>query len=119
METGLLIRYGKLVPGREAQAIALFNEAVQFFQGKLAKQELTFFEPFFMFTGDLEEEIGFFIMKGPAPEIFRMMEEEPYRTLMMKGSVLVEHMRADVLTVGEGIAQQLERSLKVNTELGI
>lgn len=30
MEIGLLIRYGKLVPGREAQAIELFREAGQY-----------------------------------------------------------------------------------------
>jgi hypothetical protein len=38
---------------------------------------------------------------------------------MQKGLMLVEHLRADILTVGEGITLQLERAAKVRAELGI
>jgi len=119
MEVGLMIRYGKLVPGREAQAIELFGEALSYFKGKLEAGAITFFEPFFMSTSDFEEETGFFLLKGPAPAMFAMMEEEPYLRMMEKGSLLVEHLRRDLLTVGEGITAQLERSGKVRAELGI
>ncbi len=119
MEIGLLIRYGKLVPGRERQAIELFEEGMKYFSEKLSKQVITFFEPFFMFTSDLEEETGFFLVKGPAPEVFKIMEDEEYLRLMQKGFLLVEHLRADLLTVGEGITHQLERVGKVRAELGI
>ena len=119
MEIGLLIRYGRLVPGREMQAIELFGEARAYFQDKLEVGELTHFEPYFFMTSDLEEELGFFVMKGPAPAIFALMEDERYRTLMQKAMALVEHLHTDFLTVGEGIAAQVERSMKVNAELGI
>jgi hypothetical protein len=119
MEIGLLIRYGKLVPGREHQAIDLFNESMRYFQEKVSAGALTYFEPFFLGTSDLEEELGFFIVKGPAPEIFKLMEEEQYLVFMQKAMVLVEHLRTDLLSVGERIAQQVERALKVNAELGI
>lgn len=119
MDVGLMIRYGKLVPGRESQAIELFEEALAYFNGKVEAGAITFFEPFFMKTSDFEEETGFFLLKGPAPAMFAMMEEEPYFRLMEKGILLVEHLRADILTVGEGITLQLERSAKVRAELGI
>lgn len=119
MEIGLLIRYGRLVTGREHQAMDLFQESMAYFGEKIAKGELTFFEPFFMATSDLEEELGFFIAKGPAPAMFAILEEEAYRTLMQKAVMLVEHVRADLLTVGEGIAAQFERSLKIQAELGV
>jgi hypothetical protein len=119
MEIGLLIRYGKLVPGREAQAIELFEESTKYFLERLSKKEITYFEPFFLMTSDLEEETGFFVLKGPAPEVFRLMEDEKYRWLMQKAMVLVEHLRADLLTVGEGIPEQLGRASKVLVELGI
>jgi hypothetical protein len=119
MEVGLLIRYGKLVPGREEQAIALFAEASQYYAGKVEEGVLSSFEPFFLKTSDLEEETGFFILKGQAPEIFKLMEEERYQSLMTKGGLLVQHLRADLLTVGEGIYDQLERSGKIRAELGI
>jgi len=119
MEIGLLIRYGKLVPGREQQAIALFQESMTFFQDKLASGEITAFEPFFFMTSDLDQELGFFVVKGPAPAMFALMENEAYRTLMQKGMALVEHLHSDLLTVGEGIAAQVERSMKIHAELAL
>jgi hypothetical protein len=119
MEIGLLVRYGKLVPGREEQGIELFEETMRYCSSKLADGTLTYFEPFFLATSDLGEESGFFIMRGPAPSIFGLMEEEEYHRLMQKGAMLCEHMRADLLTVGEGIQVELERIAKVRAELGI
>ncbi len=119
MDVGLIIRYGKLVPGRERQAVELFDEATTYFREKVDKKAITYFEPFFLFTSDLDEETGFFVLKGPAPEIFKLMEDETYLRLMQKGYVLVEHLRADLLTVGDGIREQIERGMKVRAELGI
>ena len=119
MEVGLFLRFGKLVPGREEKAIELFTEAVEYFGAKVKKGILTYFEPFFLRTADLEEETGFMIMRGPAPEVFKMIEEEPFLKLVEKGYFLVEHLTWHLLTVGEGITQQLERSGKVRAELGI
>ncbi len=119
MEIGLLIRYGKIVPGRETQAIELFEETRRYYEEKVTKRVLTYFEPFFFMTSDVEAETGFFVVKGPAPEIFKLMEEEHYRWLLQKAALLVEHLRVDMLTVGEGIPEQLERFAKVRVELGI
>ena len=119
MELGVLIRYGKLVPGREAQAIELFTEATEYFTKKVKENVLTYFEPYLFMTSDQEEETGFMVMKGPAPEIFRLMEEEKYLWLGEKARILVEHFAVDLLTVGEEIPRQLERASKVRVELGI
>jgi hypothetical protein len=119
MDVGLLIRYGKLIPGREVPALELFEETTAYFRKKVEEGTITFFEPFFMATGDFETEIGFFVLKGPAPEIFKLETEEEYLHLMQKGLMLVEHLRADVLTVGEGIPLQLERAAKVRAELAL
>jgi len=119
VEIGLLIRYGKLVPGREKEAIDLFAETAKFYEGKMKEKVLTYFEPFFLRTSDIEEELGFFIMKGPAPEVFKLMEDEKYLWLLMKAQYVVEHLKTDILTVGEGIQEQIERASKVRVELGI
>lgn len=119
MEIGLLIRYGKLVPGRETEALALFAEGEAYFRDKLSRGEITYYEPFFLATSDLEEDLGFHVIKGPAPEIFRIMEDEAYRVLLTKMHLVVEHPRVDMLTVGEGIAQQVDRFSKVRADLGV
>ena len=76
MDVGLIIRYGAIVPGRETQAIELFDEATKYYEEKVAQKVPTHFEPFFFMTSDYQEETGFFILKGPAPEVFKLMEEE-------------------------------------------
>lgn len=119
MEVGLIIRYGKFVPGRETQAIELFEETTKYFQEKVDKKVITYFEPFFLFTSDIGQETGFFIVKGPAPEIFKLAEEEKYLWLMQKAYMLVDHLHVDYLTVGERIPQQLERFAKVRVDLGV
>jgi len=39
--------------------------------------------------------------------------------LMPKSMALVEHLHSDFLVVGEGIASQVERAMKVNAELAL
>ncbi|HEX9376873.1 MAG TPA: hypothetical protein VGB19_11630 [Actinomycetota bacterium] len=119
MEIGLLIRYGKLVPGREQLAIDLFGDAIVYWGAKAAAGDVTYFEPFFFQTNDREEETGFFVVKGPMASIFKVMEEDDYLALTEKAYYVVEHFKVDLLTVGDGITEQLERSAKVRAELGI
>jgi hypothetical protein len=117
VDVGLMIRYGRLVPGREAAAMELFDETVGFFQDRLARGELSFFEPFFLMTSDLDQEQGFFLVKGAAPAIFAMMEEEAYLEIMTRASLLVEHLHQDLLRVGEGIQVMMEESAKAQSKL--
>jgi hypothetical protein len=70
----------------EVQAIELVAESSAYFAGKVSEKVLTSFEPFFLATSDLEEESGFFILKGSAPEVFKLMEEERYRPLASAGA---------------------------------
>lgn len=119
MEVGLLVRFGKVVPGREEKALDLFTEATEYCGRLLSGGKITFFEPFFLQTSDLEEETGFILVKGPAPEIFKIIEEEEFQTLAGKAYYLVDHFRWDLITVGEGITYMLERAAKVRSELGI
>jgi hypothetical protein len=119
VETGVLYRWGKLVPGREQLGVDLFMEVSEYFAKKLEKGVLTYFEPFFFQTSDLEAEAGFFIIKGPLPEIFGLMEDEKYLALVTKAAFVVDHFQIDYLTVGERIPVAIERSAKIRAELGI
>lgn len=119
MEIGLLIRYGKIVPGREEHGIELFEEFMRFCSARLADGTLTHFEPFFLATSDREEETGFFLLRGPAPSIFALMEDEEYQRLQLKGSLLLEHLRTDMMQVGDTIPLSMERFAKVRAELGV
>src|ERR1700693_4614017 len=78
MGVGLIVKWGKLVPGREEQAISLFTEVTEFFGEYLRKGVIGYFEPFFYLTSDRDEDTGFFILKGAQEAIFKLMEDEKY-----------------------------------------
>lgn len=119
MDIGLFIRWGQILPGREDQALALFDEAVTYYLGLLEKGSISSFEPCLFTMADLEEEQGFFLVKGPVAAIFSLMDSDDYKTFMTKANLVVHHLRANMLTVGEGVAHQIERYRAVRAELHI
>ncbi len=119
MDTGLLIRWGQILPGREDSAIALFDESVNYFLSLLENGKITSFEPFLFTMADLEEEQGFFLVKGPVPDIFALMDSDEYKTFMTKANLLLHHLRVNMVSVGDGVTQQLERYAKARADLHI
>jgi hypothetical protein len=114
METGILIRWGMPRQGREKEALALFKKSSDFYHRLVKDGKLSFFEPFMLASGDAEVESGFFILKGEVTQVFQLLEDQDFRDLMARGSVLTEHYRFDMLAVGESIRRALgeyERAL--------
>ncbi|HZD68278.1 MAG TPA: hypothetical protein VFA45_04945 [Actinomycetes bacterium] len=116
MEIGLIVKYGKLVPGRELQAFELFAESRRFFDEQLKLGFITYYEPFFYVSGDFEAEAGFWIIKGDREKLWKLVEGETYRWLLTKATFVLDHLEVEWLTAGEGIAEQLERSSKAAAE---
>jgi hypothetical protein len=116
MEVGLIIKFGKLVPGREEQGIELFAEVKPLFQQWYDKGVITYYEPFFYGSGDLETRVGFWIVKGERTELWQMIEEEKFLWLMAKAQFVVDHLEVDWLTVGSGIDELVERGAKLAAE---
>ena len=116
MEIGLIVKFGKLVPDREAQAIELWTEAKLFFEERYKEGKISYYEPFFYGTGDLETQVGFWIVKGDRDYLWKMVEDERFRWLMAKAQFVVDHLEVDWLTVGTAIEQQLERGAKLAAE---
>lgn len=107
METGILIRWGAPRPGRERESLDLFHRSVEYYRGLVEAGKLTYFEPFLLGSGDSEVETGFFILKGEVTQVFGLLDDQELRDLMAQGSVLVEHYRLEMLTVGDGIQRWL------------
>jgi hypothetical protein len=119
METGLLVRWGQVIPGREEQALALFDESVAYYERLREAGKLTSYEPFMYNTSDFESETGFFILKGPVAEIFAIMDSDEYKNLVTKGTLLLHHLSINLLTVGDGVIGQVDRFNKARTELHV
>jgi len=103
------ISWGKVRYGKEKEALALFADAVTYYGKKMADGKVTFFEPYLLSTADQTIEVGFFVVKAPVPEIFAILEEDDFKVLNTKAYLLLDHFKVDLLTVGEGLEQQLKR----------
>ena len=97
----------------EKDAIDLFSDTMTYYGKKIADGKLTYFEPFFVNTGDLTEFSGFMIGKGPLPEIFKVVEEDYFKELNTRAYRFLDHFSWNLLTVGEGIEKQLSLYKKV------
>lgn len=107
MEVGMLTRWGSPKAGREKESLENYHKAVAFGRRMVEEGKASYFEPFFFSSGDNELESGFFLTKGPVSEVFAVLDSEEYRDLMARASLLSEHVRVDMLTVGEGIDRRL------------
>jgi hypothetical protein len=116
MQVGLILKWGKLVPGREQQAIELFAEAKQFMEEQLKAGIITYYEPFIYSTGDWETEAGFWLVKGDRDKVIKLVETEAYRWLMTKAGFMVDHLQFEWLLTGESVAEEIERVTKLATE---
>ena len=119
MEIGFIVKYGKLVPGRETQAIAVFNETKEWLEERRSEGMISYFEPFFYTSGNLEIETGFWLIKGERDKIWRLTEDETYRWLLVKAQFVVDHLEVEWLTVGDGIAEQIDRTVKAAAEFAV
>lgn len=118
MQTGLFLRWGKPIVGREEEAIELFNEVLTFFDMKKKEGTVTYFEPFLFSTTDFDLESGFMVVKGPVTEIFKMLEEDTYKAILAKALLVVGHFQTDFLAVDEAILERFERYNKTRVEMG-
>jgi hypothetical protein len=117
MEVGLIISWGKAVPGREREAIGLFTESKDWFEGKYKAGWITYYEPYFYATGDFEAEAGFWLVRGERDKIWKLTEDETFRWLSTKAQFYLDHFEVQWLTVGEGIPEQVERLTKLVAEM--
>src|SRR5579864_3709372 len=113
-ELGVIVRWGRVFPGFEKDAIEFYGEATRYFGDKLADGTLTYFEPFLFLSGDSEIDNGFFIMKGPEPKVLAMIDEPRRLELEARSTQLLAHVTTQVLLAGEGVIEQISRFGKVN-----
>jgi hypothetical protein len=117
-ELGFVVRWGRVVPGRELEAVDLFAETTKYYGDLLAKGELTFFEPFMYLSGDNEIDNGFFVLKGPAQKINEIFESEETLSLKTKGALLLSHLSTELILVGEDVLGQVTRFADTSKAVG-
>jgi hypothetical protein len=105
-EAGLFIRWGEPVRGREARAVEVFNESVQYFallqqEGRIEGFERAVFMPHGPDDG------GFFLLRGSAQQIDSIRREQGFLRLLNRARLRCENVGVADTFLDDGLAQMM------------
>jgi len=105
-ERGFLIGWNRVVPGKEAQAMALFGEALAFWGKQQQAGVVESFEPVFLTPhgGDLN---GFILIRGDAARLSALMLTDEYLMIEQKASYLLDGHGVIGAMFGEAINRNM------------
>ena len=110
-DAGLFIGWGEVVRGREAQAVELFNETLEYY-GRLQEEgTIESFEPVFLepHGGDL---YGFILIRGDAEKLAALRVSDEFTQLSIRVGLIVEGFGV----VGADLAGRLQRQMEYYIE---
>ena len=96
----LFIGWGAGVPGRERQALQVFNEAMQYYAGLQQQGEIESFEPVALepHGGDLA---GFCLLRGERERLSRLRHSDEFRRLNARAALVVHNFGVVSADLGE------------------
>lgn len=104
---GLFIGWGTVKPGREEQALALFQEAQQFDEKLKQRGEIESFETVLLEVhgGDLA---GFTLLRGSADKLNRLRSDnQEFQSLVSRAILMLNDVGVVGARIGEGINKQI------------
>jgi hypothetical protein len=107
MEIGVLVHWGRVIPGKEEAAVDAFAQTTKLYGEKLANGTFTYFEPFMYRTGDWQEDLGFFVLKGPEEKVIAFFDSMEAKTLRTKVAQMVDHLKIEYLYTGPDVLEQV------------
>jgi hypothetical protein len=111
-EAALCQVWGATVPGREKQALKVYNEVTQWWasleqEGKIERFDVTMLAPS---GGDVA---GFLVARGTAEQIDSLRRSKEYQQQLLRVQLLASHLRVADAYVDEGLAQILGQAQEV------
>ena len=116
-DNGLFIGWNRPARGREAAAVAVFGEGVQYFAELKARGEIESFEPFFLEAhgGDLN---GFLLLRGDRAKLDRLRsDDEHFQRWITKAGLSVDGIGVLSTVTGELVGQLM--SVYVEASAGL
>ncbi len=104
----LFIGWNRSIPGREQQAMQLFQKVVEFYGKLQADGRIESFEPVILSAhgGDLN---GFFLLKGEAEKLGDVRRDETFLDLTIEAGYCLEGVGVIDGFIGEGLTNVFSR----------
>lgn len=111
-EAALCQVWGTTVPGREKQALTVYNEAMQWWtsleqDGKIDRFDVALLNPS---GGDVA---GFLLARGTAAQIDSLRRSKEYQQQLLRVQLVASHFRVTDAYVEEGLALILAQAQEV------
>jgi len=111
-EAALCTHWGTPIPGREKQALKVFNETVQWWagvqqEGKIERFDVTVLAP----SGG--EVAGFLVARGTAEQIDSLRRSKEYQQQLARAQLIATHLSVTDAYVDEGLAQIMSQYQEV------
>ena len=113
----IFFSWGAPVRGREAQGLAVFGEALQYYE-ELAKEGRIIGHREYFFA---DREGGCLVIEGLLPELYQLIQENRFIKLQMKAQSIMQDLTMEVATGGTDQTVNEGMTLYTETlaELGI
>ena len=104
----LFTGWNRSVPGREQQAMQLFQKVVEFYGKLQADGRIESFEPVLLSAhgGDLN---GFFLLRGEAEKLGEVQRDETFVDLTIEAGYCLEGVGVIPGFIGEGLTDSFSR----------
>jgi hypothetical protein len=115
-DTALFIGYGPTIPGREQQALTLFNEAIGYYTGLQERGEIESFEAVLLepHGGELG---GFILIRGVAEKLDRVRRSEEFVGFSARAGLALLHFGVVGAYIGAGLERQFANFGKLVAQL--
>lgn len=116
-DAAIFLGWGTPVRGREAKALAVFNEAQAYWaglqsQGKIESTETVILGPH---GGDLA---GFTLVRGDAAGLNALRLTPEFQTLVVRAGLIADNVGVIDAAIGASLAEGIGRFLQASAELG-
>ena len=106
-DSGLFIGWGAVVRGREAQALEVFNESMQYYADLQRRHEIESFEPVLLeqHGGDL---IGFILLKGETDRLAKLRNDPEFQKRTLRAALYVDNIGIVGAITGAGVSRLMK-----------
>ena len=109
LDSGLLVSWGEVYPGRVEQVFRLFSEVVAYHDKLLEEGRISGFEPGVLGThgGGLGGLRGFMIVRGTPEQIITLRHDDEFLANVLRAQMLMKDVGVDQLFLGEALRSMM------------
>jgi hypothetical protein len=114
-EAGLCMVWGAPIPGREKQALHVFNETLEYWAGLQLEGEIERFDVTLLAPSG-GEVAGFLVVRGTAEQIDALRRSKEYQQQVARAQLVASHLSVADAYVDEGLVQIIDQYQEAITQ---